>query len=75
MDKLIIRTLHGIEAAVGEAIDRDNVEYGNIIRQYFIQPEKQVEIPFLFNISMKKELACMNLSIRTSATNNIDRDF
>ena len=75
MDEIIIRTLYRIKAAMGEAFHRHNIKYGNIIRQYFIQPEKQVEIPFLFCIDMKKELCRVYLRIRSPAADNRYRYF
>lgn len=73
MDEIVVTALYRIKARMGEAIHRENIKYGNIIRQYFIQPEKQVEIPFLFYIDMKKELRRMYLRIRSPAANNCYR--
>jgi len=70
MDKIIISALDGIKAGVWQALHRDNIENGNIIRQNLIQPEKQVEIPFLLNIHVEKELAGMYLCISAAAANN-----
>ena len=75
MDKIIISTLHGIKPAMGEAFHRDDVKYGDIIGQYFIQPEKEVEIPCLFYIDMKKELGGMYLRVSSPAADNSDRRF
>lgn len=75
MDEIVVTALYRIKARMGEAIHRENIKYGNIIRQYFIQPEKQVEIPFLFCIDMKKELRRMYLRIRSPAANNCYRCF
>lgn len=75
MDKIIISTLYSIIAAMGQAFNRDDIEYRDIIGQYFIQPEQQVEIPFLFHINMKKKLRCMNVRVRSSAPDYINGDF
>jgi hypothetical protein len=75
MNEIIVSTLYCIKPAMGEAIHRDNIKYGYIIGQYFIQPEKQVEIPILFYIDMKKELCRVYLRVRSPAANNRDRRF
>jgi len=75
MDEIIVSALYSVEPAMGEAIHRDNIKYGNIVGQYFIQPEKQVEIPFLFYIDMKKELCRMYLRVCSPAANNCHRRF
>ena len=75
MDEIVVRALYSIKPAMGEALHRDNIKYGNIIRQYFIQPEKQVEIPFFFYIDMKKELRRMYLCICSPAADNRDGGF
>ena len=75
MNEIVVRALYSIKPAMGEAFHRENIKNGNIIRQYFIQPKKQVEIPHLFYIDMKKELCRMYLRVRSPAANNRDRYF
>jgi len=75
MYKIIVGSLYGIKTGMRLTSHRDNTKNGNIIRQNFIQSEKQVEIPFLFNIRMKKELAGMYPGIRPSAAKNSHRCF
>jgi len=40
MDKVIVAALYGIKPGMGQALRRDNIKNGNIIRQYFIQAEE-----------------------------------
>jgi hypothetical protein len=49
------------------ALHGDDLKNGDIIGQNFIQPEKQVEIPFFIDICMKKILTGMHVRISTAA--------
>ena len=75
MDKVIVAALYGIKPGVGQALHRDNIKNGNIIRQYFIQAEEEVKIPFLLNINMKKKLTRMYLRVSSPATGNVNGYF
>jgi len=70
MDKIIISSLDCIEACMRLALHRYNIKNGNIVRQYFVQPETKVKTPILLNIHMEKELTGMYPGVRPSATNN-----
>ena len=62
--------MYGIKTCMWLALHGDNIKNGNIIRQYFIQPEKQVEFPVIINVSMEKKLAGMHMGIGTAAAKN-----
>jgi len=48
----------------------NDIEHRDIVRQIFVQSEFQIEVPFFFDVDMKEELACMNLRVGSSATND-----
>ena len=67
MEIVIVSSLNGVKPGMGLALHGNDIKNGYIIRQYFIQPEKQVEIPCLLNIRMKEELAGVHPGVGTSA--------
>lgn len=70
MDKIIVWSLYRIKTSVWLALHRDDIKNGNIIRQNFIQPEKQVELSIIFYIHMEKKLAGMHVGIGAAAAKN-----
>ena len=78
MDKIIVFTLNSIKTGMRFAFHLNNIKNSNVIWKCFIQNVKQIELKFLFNISMKKKLTCMYMCIGSAATYNRDeclKDF
>ena len=75
MNIVIVTSLYRIKPRMGQTCHRDKIKNGDIMRQTFIQSEKQIEFEIMLNIEMEKKLAGMYLGIRTSAANNCDGCF
>lgn len=75
MEEIIIGTQDRIETCMTMRFHRDDVKYRNVMRQYFVETEEQVKIPFLLNVHVEEELTGMNMGVGTATANDKYRRF
>lgn len=75
MQEVIVGPFHGIKTRVALCFHRNDVEHRDVMRQQFVEPEQEIEVPFLLNIHMEEKLACMYVRICAAAAIDGDRCF
>lgn len=67
VDIVVISTLDGIKTRMGGIVDGDDIEYGDIIGQEFVEAEKEFVAQRFCHIQVEKELAGMYLRVGAAA--------
>ncbi len=75
MQEVVVGPFYGIKTRVALWIYRNDVEHRDVMRQQFVEPEQEIEVPFLLNIHMEEKLACMYVRICAAAAIDGDRCF